>query len=281
MNFNLKNFLIADCIHGVMVWPTNDQVIGQCLSLYGEFAENENIMLSKLISEGDTAIDIGANIGTQTISLSNKVGEKGKVIAFEPQNIISQCLQTNLTLNDITNVSVHKSAISNKSGWAKMNISEYAQIGRYGEAGITKTGSKVKTIKLDEIDTQKCNLIKIDVEGHEWEVIQGGQEFLKVHKPNLYMEAKNGIEGTKKYLKWLLENGWRCYWHFAWWCRTNNYKKNTNIIFEGDGDMNITAVHNEKSQPNNLLEITDPKEEWDANKYIQFYETQGIDRIYP
>ena len=47
-----------------MVWPTNDQIIGRCLSLYGEFAEGENIIMSQFISEGDTVIDIGANIGT-------------------------------------------------------------------------------------------------------------------------------------------------------------------------------------------------------------------------
>ena len=276
MELNFKKFLFADCIHGSMVWPTNDKIIGRCLSLYGEFAEGENIIMSQFISEGDTVIDIGANIGTQTLSMSKKVGEKGKVIAFEPQTLISQCLQTSLTMNDITNVSVDNSAISNKSGWAKINDTDYSQIGRYGETGIGKTGTRVRTIKLDEMDTEKCSLIKIDVEGHEWEVIQGGQKFLKIHKPTLYMEAKM-IEGTRKYLTWLFENGWKCYWHFAFWCRNNNFRKNGKNIFPGDGDMNIIAIPEKAKQPKDLLEINNPKEEWDQNKYKQFYEAKGLD----
>ena len=54
MDINLKNFNLAQCIHGIMVWPTNDSVIGKCLPLYGEWSEGENIIMSKYINEGDT-----------------------------------------------------------------------------------------------------------------------------------------------------------------------------------------------------------------------------------
>ena len=90
------------------------------------------------------------------------------------------------------------------------------------------------------------------------------------------MEAKM-IEGTRKYLKWLFENGWKCYWHFAFWCRNNNFRKNVNNIFQSDGDMNIIAIPEKAKQPKDLLEITNPKEEWDQNKYKQFYEANGLD----
>ena len=128
MDINLKNFNLAQCIHGIMVWPTNDSAIGKCLPLYGEWSEGENIIMSEYINEGDTVIDIGANIGTTVLSMSKNVGKTGKVIAFEPQLIMSQCLNTNLTLNDITNVDIYNLAISNKSGWAKLNDHEFLQV---------------------------------------------------------------------------------------------------------------------------------------------------------
>jgi len=72
-----------------MVWPKDDGVIGPCLLSYGEWSEGENIIMSQFIEEGDTVIDIGANIGTTVLSLSKKVGEKGKVLAFEPKSDFS------------------------------------------------------------------------------------------------------------------------------------------------------------------------------------------------
>ena len=272
MEISFENFLLAECIHGKMMWPGNDQVIGKCLPLYGEWSEGENIIMSEFITKGDTVIDIGANIGTTVLSLSKNVGKEGNVIAFEPQNIMSQCLQTNLTLNDITNVSVYTLGVSSKSGWANLNDSDFSEIGRYGEAGISEKGTRIKTIKLDEIEVNKCSLIKIDVEAHEWEVIQGGKNFLKNHKPVLYMEAKREVEGTKKYLKWLFENGWKCYWHYAFWYREDNFRNHKKPIHDpGTGDMNIVAVPKEKLQPNNLLKINKFDDQWDGEKYKSFY----------
>ncbi len=61
-----------------MIWPMGDGVLGPCLKNYGEWSEGENIIMSQFISDGDTVIDIGANIGTTVLSLSKQVGENGK-----------------------------------------------------------------------------------------------------------------------------------------------------------------------------------------------------------
>ena len=282
MEVNPKNnFLIGDCIHGVMTWPVGDRVLGPCLKNYGEWSEGENIIMSQFISNGDTVLDIGANIGTTVLSLSKQVGEKGKVLAFEPQNHISQCLNTNLTLNGITNVIVDNAAISKKCGWAKINDKDFHDSGRYGEAGISKDGTtKIRTIKLDEINLDSCSLVKIDIEGHEWDAIQGGGEFLKKHKPVLYMEAKKDELGTKKFLKWFFDNGWVCYWHFALWFRENNYKNNTKCIHDpGLGDMNIVAVPENDKQPINLLKLESYDEDWNGDTLKEFYISNKIPMI--
>ena len=90
-----------------MTYPSNDEAIGKCLEAFGEWSEGENTIMANFISEGDNVIDVGANIGTTVLPASKKVGKKGRVIAFEPQTIIAQCLQTNLTLNNIKNVIVY------------------------------------------------------------------------------------------------------------------------------------------------------------------------------
>ena len=282
MEINLKNnFLIGECIHGFMIWPMGDGVLGPCLKNYGEWSEGENIIMSQFINKGDTVIDIGANIGTTVLSLSKQVGENGQVLAFEPQNHIAQCLNTNLTINGITNVIVDNAAISKKCGWAKINDKEFEESGSYGEVGISKDGTtKIRTINLDEIELDRCSLIKIDIEGHEWDAIQGGKNFLKKHKPVLYMEAKKDQVGTKKFLKWFFDNGWICYWHYAIWFRENNYKNNKKRIHDpGLGDMNIVAVPRDKKQPTNLLKLKNYNEEWDADTLINFYSSNQIPMI--
>ena len=262
-----------------MCWPANDGVIGKYLPLYGDWAESENILMSEHINEGDTVIDIGANIGTTVLSMSKNVGKKGKVIAFEPQLLMSQCLNTNLTLNDINNVDVYNLAISNKSGWAKINDHEFSDKGRYGEAGISDDGTRVKTITLDEMKLDSCSLVKIDIEGHEWQAIQGAKKLLLDHKPSLYLEAKKDIPDTKKYTKWLFDNGWYCYWHFAWWFRENNIKNNKNDISPGTGDMNILAIHKDRNKPVNLLQLEKYDEDWDREKLMDFYKNKNIKMI--
>ncbi|MDA8893147.1 FkbM family methyltransferase [Hyphomicrobiales bacterium] len=281
MNIDLSKFSFSECIHGQMVWPINDNVLGICLKYYGEWSEGENIIMSQFISEGDIVVDIGANIGTTVLSLSKQVKETGRVIAFEPQSLMAQCLQTNLTINNVTNVCVYTSAVSDKNGWAFINDTDFSDLGRYGEAGISENGTRVSTLKLDEVEVSKCNLVKVDVESHEWEVIQGGKVFLKKHKPVIFIEAKKEVDGTKKYLKWLFENGWRCYWHYAFWYRQENYKKNNDItplkdVGLGVGDMNVVAVPFERDQPKNLLELRTFDELWTQEDLKNFYELKKI-----
>ena len=86
-------------------------------------------------------------------------------------------------------------------------------------------------------------------------------------------------DGTKKYLKWLFDNDWRCYWHFAFWYRKNNYKNDTNDIQPGTGDMNILAVPSKDNQPNDLLELSSYDEDWDQNKLIDFYKSNNLPMI--
>ncbi|GIT21550.1 MAG: hypothetical protein CM1200mP40_12320 [Gammaproteobacteria bacterium] len=84
---------------------------------------------------------------------------------------------------------------------------------------------------MNEFKIKECGFIKIDVEGHEWEVIQGADSFLNLHKPVVYFEAKKKLSSTRECIKWFMNNGWDCYWHFAFWFRKNNGKKNIKKIF--------------------------------------------------
>ena len=276
MNINLKDLNICESLYGNMIFPRNDMVVGRSLPLYGEWSEGENIVMSQLVNNGDSVIDIGANIGTTAISLSRSVGESGKVFAFEPQQIISQCLSANVLLNNIKNIEVYTLAVSSKSGWVYLDTDELSTKGRYGSVSVADKGHLVKSINLNEFKIKECSFIKIDVEGHEWEVIQGAESFLNSHKPVVYFEAKKELTSTRECIKWFMGNGWDCYWHFAFWYRKNNWKKRQDNIFGGTGDMNILAVPRTKIQPDNFPKLQSENELWDGDLYLKFYSDKQI-----
>jgi FkbM family methyltransferase len=273
-SINFQALSAANCRHGFMVWPKADGTIGRALGLYGEFAEGENRLLSRYAETGSIVIDVGANLGTTVLPLARAVGPSGQVIAFEPQPLMAQCLHTNLTLNELFNVRVLTAAAADRSGWGRIPAPGIDEGGNYGAMALGEEGLQVPLITLGELDLPSCSLIKIDVEGFEWSVIQGCENLLSRHQPVLYLEAKR-IAGTVAYLDYLMRKGWRCYWHFASFFRSDNYLRNQENIFGGTGDMNVLAVPADREQPENLPEIHNSADDW-RDVYEIFYKERGI-----
>lgn len=274
MQLSLSKFSIKDCRHGVMVWPKADRVIGAALANYGEFAEGENRIMARYLQLGDVAIDIGANVGTCTLSMSRAVGANGQVLAFEPQPLVANCLATSLVLNEISNVRVLSLAASQRAGVAKMNFNAGGDAGNFGSTALSLDGDLVPTIALDDMQIDCLALLKIDVEGHEWDVFQGAEKTISSCRPVVYFEAKR-LPGTVASIEFLQEHCYRCYWHFAHFFRTDNFLGNVEDMFRGVGDMNILAVPRARHQPDDLPEINSADEDW-RSVYTEFYSSREL-----
>jgi len=138
----------------------------------------ENFFRDYLKSE-ETMIDIGANIGTITLTCAKAVGNNGKIISFEPHPKIFQYLKGNVELNKQKNIEIHNLALSNKNGF-----SYFSDVVSDGQNKILKNtnGIKVSTKKLDDFNLfeHSVSLLKIDVEGFELFVFKGGEKTLKI-----------------------------------------------------------------------------------------------------
>jgi len=140
------------------------------------------LLISNLRS-GDVIYDIGANIGFYTIILAKLVGNKGRVIAFEPERESYEHLQDNLKLNDLTNVQIFPKAVGEKVGKAKLylgqTIGNFSLVRTYGEA---IDYQEVEIVKGDQFVKEQNlpipRLVKIDVEGYEYSVLQGLRQTL-------------------------------------------------------------------------------------------------------
>ena len=276
MNNSLRfeHLRVMGCRHGIMVWPRQDGTIGRALALYGEFAEGENRVMARYVTAGDWVVDVGANLGTTALPLARAVGAQGQVLAFEPQPLMAQCLQTTLSLNECFHVRVITSGLADTTGWARIPALDIAHGGNYGAVGLGDTGLPVPVMRLNDLELARCDLVKIDVEGFEWPVLQGAQVHLLRHRPVVYLEAKR-TPGTVAALEWLMTNGWQCYWHFAFFFRTDNFRQNTENVFGGTGDMNVLAVPAGRSQPQDLPRIGRPDEDW-RNTYEAFYKQSSL-----
>jgi FkbM family methyltransferase len=145
----------------------------------------------KLIKESQCFIDVGANCGIYTL-LACAVNPNVRVVAIEPVPRIHAALLNNVQSNHLQNrVQVIRSAASNAEGMVPFHESEDATMGSLAVAGYQGVSGKVievKTIRLDSL-ALRPDLIKIDVEGFEDLVLEGGSALIASCRPKIILEA--------------------------------------------------------------------------------------------
>ena len=141
-----------------------------------EFCKNE-------IKKGDTVVDVGANIGLFTLFFSKLVGTTGRVIAFEPDPENFDVLKKNIELNEITNVTLVQKGVSNKNESVKLYKSNVSGGHSLIKNEWAKEYTNIQTVTLDNyFRGEEIDMIKIDAEGFELEVIEGGKKLLENNK---------------------------------------------------------------------------------------------------
>ena len=231
---------------GFCLYNKNDQYVGRSIENYGEFSQLEVELFEQICKEGDTVIEVGANIGTHTQYLSNKVGNNGKVLAFEPQRIVFQMLCANIALNSLTNVFTYQMALGNEDNTLMIPSIDYSKTGNFGGISIenTKKGEPVIQKKLDSFisQIQRLKLLKIDVEGMEKQVLEGSLKIIKKFKPILYVE-NDRQEKSQLLIEYIQSLGYELYWHLPKLYNPDNFYKNKNNIFGNIVSVNMLCVH--------------------------------------
>jgi len=201
--------------HGYMMYNPND-FIGKTLEVYGEWSFAEIDLLSKLVKPGHLVLDVGAYIGTHTLSFAKMVQSDGFVFAFEPQRIAYEFLCANVVLNNLINVFPIHAAVSNSSGEIKVpiiNPSNPSNTAAFQISGYSM-GDTVRQLTIDSLNLARCNLIKIDVEGMESNVIAGAKNTLQQFRPVLFVE-NNGYGDPQNLIRQILELNYQAWWFFS------------------------------------------------------------------
>jgi len=234
---------IKRCRRGLFMYNVNDTYIGQSLDHYGEFSEGEAELFEQFIRPGMIVLDVGANIGAHTVAFAKMVSPGGCVIAFEPQRVIHQMLCGNITLNVLDNVAALQMALGRQNGNIVVPGLDYSKPNNFGGASLQSSGNgePVPMQTLDTFNPPKCEFIKIDVEGMEQDVIEGGRALLARCKPILYVE-NDRWDKSEALVTSLRDIGYRVYWHPTKLTNPKNYFGARDDLFPGVCSYNILCM---------------------------------------
>lgn len=155
-------------------------------------------VIEPLLKVGDTAIDCGAMLGAYTHGMLRAVGKSGTVIAFEPNPVAFECLRYNCP-----DAVCYQMAVGKRLGTACIHPHQtnpgraWVSDSAPGQVVLVTTVDNV----VENLQLKSLNFIKIDVEGMEPEVIEGGYESIKKFRPIVFVEIRHEFLGYHGY-KW-------------------------------------------------------------------------------
>ena len=172
--------------------------------------------IKRLVKEGDSVIDIGANFGYYTILFSDLVKETGHVYAVEPVELYREILLRNA--GSRKNITIFPYALGDEN---KENISmgiPGSDISRHGLTRIiTENSDSAKTFTVSMRKPQelfasinKINYIKCDVEGYEMHIIPLILPLIETHHPIIQIET--GGENKKQLMSMLEKTGYKIFY---------------------------------------------------------------------
>ncbi|MDH3265231.1 MAG: FkbM family methyltransferase, partial [Paracoccaceae bacterium] len=179
---------------GTVAHLPSDQCIRASLETYGEWAHLELSLLRLLLGRGDTVFDVGANVGYHTMAFARFVGPFGHVVAFEPNPGAFRLANLTVAINDVQNVDLHQALVGSTAGSATVELVEVD--GNLGAARFNQPagGSRrnlvnVNSVRLDDFAHLAPDLVKIDVEGMQFDVLEGAQSLIAAARPMVFLEA--------------------------------------------------------------------------------------------
>jgi len=140
---------------------------------------------SGMLKEGDVALDIGANIGYYVLIESKLVGTKGKVYAVEPVLSTFKQMQKNVRLNNLKTVSTFQFAFgAEHNEKSAIYVSGKSNLSSMSRDAVGATLDYAQEVVMETVDNflkdkDPPNIVRMDVEGFEYEIIKGMSQILK------------------------------------------------------------------------------------------------------
>lgn len=194
---NRKKYILFKNDDGVSVVARNGWIFEYFMF---DYCRNNNDL------SGTTVIDIGSNLGFNSLEFADLVGPSGQVHSYEPQRLIYYQLCGNIIINGYNNIFAHNLALGDVEEVVKVENQNYfsetkINIGNSHINAYMDNGSNtVNCVCLDSFKLTNVSVIKIDVQGYEAKVLDGGKNTILENRPIIFIEIEPfqlGIYGFK------------------------------------------------------------------------------------
>ncbi|MCR9176535.1 MAG: FkbM family methyltransferase [Alphaproteobacteria bacterium] len=175
-----------------LAYETEDEIV-QEIKRFGAY---DRYVLDMMLSPGfqrrigpvRTVLDIGANIGTYAVAFGKLLGPKGKVIAVEGNAETARILTHNARVNGLTNIEVVQAVLAGTSFAIEEVRSDGSSQSEF-RRNVDATGD-LRATTIDELCAPLTDLqfIKIDVNGADFEILNGGYATVKRFRPSILIE---------------------------------------------------------------------------------------------
>ena len=149
--------------------------------------------LKRFLPPGSNFVDVGANEGYFSVLGASLVGECGRVVAVEPQIRLKPVIENNFKLNGVRNATLYGVAVSNIEGIADIYLSPDMNTGSSGLISPNRyrvAKQQVRTVTLAQLlasaAIDKVDLMKMDIEGFEYEAVLGSKELFRDGRINAF-----------------------------------------------------------------------------------------------
>jgi len=177
---------------GFVLWvDVDDPAVSAVIVHEHDWERHVSDVLKGALRPGSTFVDVGANVGFHTFLAASIVGPSGSVVAVEPSSENCRLLQLSRADNDATSVAILPFALDREPGVRYLTAHLGTNAGLIPDTRehlIDGRGTPVYVTTLDEIAPARVDVMKIDVEGAEFRVLDGGRKTVLRDKPLIVME---------------------------------------------------------------------------------------------
>lgn len=167
----------------------------------GDLDPKVSWVIDRVLRPEDTALDIGANLGLVSLRMCARVGPKGQVHAFEPQPRLVTLLNETLARNPNLPLTLHPIALGPENTELEMSVPAHNAGGASLVSSVARPGDRRFSVPVrrltDYVGTLgliRIDVIKMDVEGFEAHVLEGGIEILQKTRPHTILLEENALD---------------------------------------------------------------------------------------
>lgn len=179
-----------------------------------DWFEDEIKFLREIVRPDTNFIDIGANYGLYSLSVANLCRD-GHVWCYEPCKDTAGYLGESIAVNQFRNITLINKALSNAPGVGRLRTGDNSELNALTSIDDASRGEEVELTTLEaehaRHDWKNVDIVKIDAEGHELQVLEGGIRFFTTASPLVMCEIKAAMNIDFTPVNFLVSHGYRAY----------------------------------------------------------------------